>query len=138
MSPEQRLAMDPGDFENLRSKALNLGLDLQGGIHLVMQVDTSDMNSEDAADAVDRAMTIIANRVDQFGLAEPLVQRQGDNRIVVELPGMEDVERAKNLIGRTARLEFKLPKGGNNGLAIRYPGSYGTCPLIVRNRSSSN
>ncbi|MFC1511676.1 protein translocase subunit SecD [Candidatus Latescibacterota bacterium] len=110
MPSRERQEMDPGDYEQLRSRALNLGLDLQGGIHLVMQVDTDGMISSDAADAVDRAMTVIANRVDQFGLTEPIVQRQGENRIIIELPGMEDVERAKNLIGQTAQLEFKLLK----------------------------
>ena len=108
---EQLSGMDPSDLSKLKSKALNLGLDLQGGIHLVMQVDTSKMEDGDAKkDAVDKAMTVIANRVDQFGLAEPVVQRQGDNRIIIELPGMRDVERAKNLIGQTAQLEFKLLK----------------------------
>jgi len=102
--------MDPGDLDKLKSKALNLGLDLQGGIHLVMQVDTSDMKGTEASDAVDKALTVIANRVNQFGLTEPVVQREGENRIIIELPGMRDVERAKNLIGQTARLEFKLLK----------------------------
>ena len=110
LSQEKRLAMDPGDLDKLRAKALNLGLDLQGGIHLVMQVDTSGMDAEAASDAVDKAMTVIANRVNQFGLSEPVVQREGDNRIIIELPGMRDVDRAKNLIGQTARLEFKLLK----------------------------
>jgi len=110
LSQEERMSMDPGALDVLRSKALNLGLDLQGGIHLVMQVDTSGMDSEEADDAVDKAMTVIANRVDQFGLAEPVVQRQGENRIIIELPGMKDVDRAKNLIGQTARLEFKILK----------------------------
>ncbi len=108
LSPEQMETMDPGDLDKLRSKALNLGLDLQGGIHLVMQVDTEGMDSDEASDAVNRAMTVIANRVDQFGLTEPIVQRQGSRRIIIELPGMKDVERAKQLIGRTAQLEFKL------------------------------
>ena len=110
ISSAQRQAMDPGELIKLRDKSLNLGLDLQGGIHLIMQVDTANMSSADADDAVNRAMTVITNRVDQFGLAEPVVQRQGTDRIVIELPGMEDVERAKNLIGRTAQLEFKLLK----------------------------
>ena len=108
LTDQQREEMDPGDLDKLRSKALNLGLDLQGGIHLVMQVDTSGMDDEEANDAVDKAMTVIANRVDQFGLTEPVVQRQGSSRIIIELPGMRDVDRAKNLIGQTARLEFKL------------------------------
>jgi len=110
MTPAERAEMDPTEHEQLREEALNLGLDLQGGIHLVMQVDTSDMEGDVATDAVDKAMTVIANRVDQFGLTEPVVQRQGDNRIIIELPGMSDVDRAKRLIGRTARLEFKLLK----------------------------
>jgi len=110
LSDGERSEMDPGILSQIRSKALNLGLDLQGGIHLVMQVDTSGMDGDEATDAVNKAMTVIANRVDQFGLTEPVVQRQGSNRIIIELPGMRDVERAKNLIGQTARLEFKLLK----------------------------
>ena len=83
LSEQEKSEKDPGYMEKLRSKALNLGLDLQGGIHLVMQVDTSGMEEEEASDAVDRAMTVIANRVDQFGLAEPVVQRQGESRIIM-------------------------------------------------------
>ncbi|MFC1650100.1 protein translocase subunit SecD [Candidatus Latescibacterota bacterium] len=110
MSETEISEMEPGLKEQLRGKALNLGLDLQGGIHLVMEVDTAGMDGDESADAVNKAMLVIANRVDQFGLAEPVVQRQGANRIIIELPGMRDVERAKNLIGQTARLEFKLLK----------------------------
>jgi preprotein translocase subunit SecD len=110
MSDQARAAMDPGKLEKLKNKSLKLGLDLQGGIHLVMQVDTKGMDEKAAADAVDRAMTVIGNRVNQFGLTEPVVQKQGTNRIIIELPGERDVERAKELIGKTARLEFKLLK----------------------------
>ena len=59
---------------------------------------------------MDRAMQIITNRVDQFGVAEPVVQRQGKDRIIVELPGLKDIDRAMKLIGQTAQLEFKLLK----------------------------
>ncbi len=111
LSEQEMAAMDPGKLEKLKNKSLNLGLDLQGGIHLVMQVDTKGMDEKAAADAVDRAMTVIGNRVNQFGLTEPVVQKQGLNRIIIELPGERDVERAKELIGKTARLEFKLLKG---------------------------
>ncbi len=109
-SEAAREAMDPSQLDKLRRKILNLGLDLQGGIHLVMQVDTKGMKEKDIPDAVDRAITVIENRVNQFGLTEPVVQKQGTNRIIVQLPGMRNVERAKELIGRTARLEFKLLK----------------------------
>jgi len=111
MTDQEKSVMDPGELEKIRAKTLNLGLDLQGGIHLVMEVDTKGMDTKQAADAVDRAITVISNRVDQFGLVEPVVQKQGINRIIIELPGMHDVERAKKLIGTTARLEFKLLKG---------------------------
>ena len=57
---------------------------------------------------VDQALKVIRNRVDQFGVAEPTIQKQGDNRILVQLPGVQDPARAKALIGKTAVLEFKL------------------------------
>lgn len=99
---------DPAGLADLQRKSINLGLDLQGGIHLVMEVQRGDMSAKDAADAVARAQEVIRNRIDQFGVAEPIIQRQGDDRIIVELPGVQDVLRAKNLIGQTALLEFQL------------------------------
>ena len=98
----------PVTYFDLQKRSINLGLDLQGGIHLVMEVDLEGLTEEQAQDAVDRAQEVIRNRIDQFGVAEPTIQRQGTNRIIVELPGLQDVERAKNLIGQTARLEFQL------------------------------
>ncbi|MBU1887715.1 MAG: protein translocase subunit SecD [Candidatus Omnitrophica bacterium] len=87
---------------------INLGLDLQGGMHLVLKVDTSKIPEEAREDAPNRALEIIRNRIDQFGVREPLIQRQGRDSIVVQLPGVTDRERAIELIGRTAQLEFKL------------------------------
>jgi preprotein translocase subunit SecD len=58
--------------------------------------------------SVDQALETIRNRVDQFGVAEPDIRRQADNRILIQLPGIQDTQRAKDLIGRTALLEFKL------------------------------
>lgn len=98
----------PAKYYDLQKRSINLGLDLQGGIHLVMEVQTEGLEPEEARDAVDRAQEVIRNRVDQFGVAEPTIQRQGENRIIVELPGLQDVERAKSLIGQTALLEFQL------------------------------
>lgn len=93
----------------LPQKKVNLGLDLQGGTHLVLMVDTSKLPADaNADDAVEVAKEIIRNRVDQFGVAEPVIQRQGTNRIIVELPGIKDPARAKQLIGQTALLEFRL------------------------------
>lgn len=154
-----------------RGKAIKQGLDLQGGMHLVMEVDQVKMldnlarkkddqyyrlvkqiaeqvkehpdddfydiltqvfnqanvqlnayfgdlrDSESAivsmlkkesSDAVDRSLEILRNRIDQFGVSEPSIQRQGSHRIVLELPGVQDPARARTLVGKTALLEFLL------------------------------
>ncbi|RMF66314.1 MAG: protein translocase subunit SecD [Calditrichaeota bacterium] len=154
------------------SKAIKLGLDLQGGTYLVYEVDLKQLlltvakekdenfeaalnetwnrvksNNEDffdalkivfkerglrmsryfgrarddddkiigdlrdqARDAIDRTLEVLRNRIDQFGVSEPSITKQGDQRIVVELAGIQDVQRAKNIIGTTALLEFQLEK----------------------------
>ena len=109
---------EPQDLISLEKKALNLGLDLKGGMHVVLQVDKSKLKESEKRDAVDRALEIIRNRVDQFGVTEPLIQKQGGDRIIVELPGLQDVERAQALIGQTAQLEFKLLESEENTKAI--------------------
>ena len=108
LSPEQRTRLPAKELSDLRRKAIHLGLDLQGGMHLVLEVDRSRLNAAEAKDAPERAMEIIRNRVDQFGVAEPLIQREGEDRIAVQLPGLTDRQRAMDLIGKTALLEFKL------------------------------
>ena len=65
---------------------INLGLDLQGGMHLVLKVDTSSLTPDEAKDAPQRALEIIRNRIDQFGVLEPVIQPQGKDRILVQLP----------------------------------------------------
>jgi preprotein translocase subunit SecD len=178
------LLVSPRDWRGQPRQPINLGLDLQGGIHLVLGVDLDkgienvldrmgadmrtalqrkgigaqvtrqgrtglvvqlaspqafpdaqravadftefDTRSQDAAAGrielglkdkaiadrrsafVDQGLKVIRNRVDQFGVAEPTIQKQGDNRILVQLPGVQDPARAKALIGKTAVLEFKL------------------------------
>ncbi|HEY2955539.1 MAG TPA: protein translocase subunit SecD [Candidatus Eisenbacteria bacterium] len=108
LTATQQAALPPKDLSDLRHKAIHLGLDLQGGMHLVLEVDRSRLSAAEAKDAPERAMEIIRNRVDQFGVAEPLIQRQGEDRIVVQLPGLTDRQRAIDLIGKTALLEFYL------------------------------
>ncbi|HDS02945.1 MAG TPA: protein translocase subunit SecD [Firmicutes bacterium] len=98
---------------------VNLGLDLQGGTHVVFEADLDDLRQKyaernqelkksDIEDAMARAMEILTNRIDKFGVTEPLIQRQGDNRIVLELAGAKDPEHVAEVVGRTAYLEFKL------------------------------
>ncbi len=118
LTPAQRNAMPPAELAKLRNSAIHLGLDLQGGMHLVLEVDRSRLSAAEFQGATDRAMEIIRNRIDQFGVAEPLVQRQGDERIVVQLPGLTDRERAIELIGKTALLEFKLLRNADEVKAV--------------------
>jgi len=110
MSEPQRQAMEPKALSDLRDNALKLGLDLQGGMHLVLELDRSALRDEEVPEAMARAIEIMRNRVDRFGVAEPSIQRQGTDRMLIELPGLLDKDRAINLVGQTALLEFKLVK----------------------------
>lgn len=87
---------------------INLGLDLQGGMQLLLQVELDKIPVEAREDAAERAVEIIRNRIDEFGVREPVISKQGRNQIVVQLPGVTDRERAKDIVGKTAHLEFKL------------------------------
>ncbi len=161
------------EFLALKSKTINLGLDLQGGMHVVLEVDipelfkqlakrpepeliqtleetakeveqtdenfinvlvnkleqkkltlvrfygTREMRTEEEVvaflkeqteEAINRALEVLTNRVDEFGVSEPIIQKQGDNRIIVELAGVSDPSRVRQLIGKTAKLEFRLLK----------------------------
>jgi len=90
-------------------KKINLGLDLRGGMHLVLEADLKRLPpGESAKDAVESALEIIRNRIDQFGVREPTIAREGQTRIVVDLPGIKNPQRAIDIIGKTALLEFKL------------------------------
>ena len=92
------------------SNSIKQGLDLQGGTHVVLQaVDTPEMKVDD--DAVNRSVKIIERRVNELGLTEPVIQRQGKDRIIVELPGVKDPEKAIAMLGRTAMLHFQDERG---------------------------
>ncbi len=87
---------------------LHLGLDLQGGAYMVYQIDTARLpDGLSEADAARRALEIIRNRVDEFGVREPEIQLTGQHRLIISLPGVADTERARDIIGRTAMLEFR-------------------------------
>jgi preprotein translocase subunit SecD len=92
------------------TNSIKQGLDLQGGTHVVLQaVDTPELKVDD--DAVNRSVKIIERRVNELGLTEPVIQRQGKDRIIVELPGVKDPEKAIAMLGRTAMLQFKDQDG---------------------------
>ena len=115
LSPEEekRLKLtDQESLQNLEERSIKLGLDLQGGMHLVLELDDSEMSmsDDDKADAIARALEIIRTRVDQFGVSEPIIQKAGDERLIVELAGVVDTARARRLVEQSAYLEFKLVK----------------------------
>ena len=92
------------------ANSIKQGLDLQGGTHVVLQaVDTPELKVDD--DAVNRSVKVIERRVNELGLTEPVIQRQGKDRIIVELPGVKDPEKAIAMLGRTAMLQFKDESG---------------------------
>ncbi len=86
---------------------LKRGLDLQGGMHLALEVDESKQAIADKPEAINRALKTVRNRVEGFGVSEPVVQTSGD-RIIVELPGITDPERAVAVVREQAFLEFKI------------------------------
>ncbi len=92
----------------IRRVPINLGLDLQGGIHLALEVDQSKGPVPDCATAIQLAEKVVRTRIDEFGTSEPVVQIQGRCRLIVELAGEKDPARAKGIIQRTAFLEFRI------------------------------
>jgi preprotein translocase subunit SecD len=96
------LHRDEGDL------GLRLGLDLKGGTHLVYQAEFADNTTADErAMQMEGAINSIRKRIDTYGVVEPIIQQQGDDRILIQLPGITDVQQAKALIEQTAFLEFR-------------------------------
>jgi protein-export membrane protein SecD len=102
--------------------AFKLGLDLRPGSHLVYKADTTQISSDQIDEALNALRDVIERRTNLFGVAEPLVQLQrggvfgqGENRLIVELPGVTDVTQAIKMIGETPVLEFRLVKAGSEG-----------------------
>jgi preprotein translocase subunit SecD len=87
---------------------LKKGLDLQGGMYLALEVDDSKQAVVDKGEAIDRALKVVRNRIDEFGVSEPVVQKVGNDRIVVELPGIDDRARAEALVQSSAYLQFQI------------------------------
>ena len=89
---------------------ITLGLDLQGGAHYAMEIDESRsrLSAKDRADAIDRALKVVRLRVDELGVSEPVVQKAGSDRIIVELAGQQDQSQAKEVLQKSAFLEFQI------------------------------
>jgi protein-export membrane protein SecD len=107
------LAILPSDNDRKEKKAtsLKLGLDIQGGLHMNLVVDRDKMQGKTEAEiseAADRALEILRNRIDGLGVSEPVLEREGTDGIVIQLPGLTDVKHARDIILSTAQLELRL------------------------------
>jgi len=95
-------------YDTVRRVPLKRGLDLQGGMHLALDIDESKGAVADKSKAIDNALKVVRNRIDEFGVSEPVVQKAGNDRIIVELPGIDDPQRAQDVVQKSAFLEFQI------------------------------
>ena len=95
-------------YDTVRRVPLKRGLDLQGGMYLALEVDESKGAVPDKSKAIDNALKVVRNRIDEFGVSEPVVQKAGNDRIIVELPGIDDPIRAQDVVQKSAFLEFQI------------------------------
>jgi len=108
----------------LGRQGLRLGLDLVGGVHLVYRADFPEgATSEEKNNDMERALLTIQKRIDKYGVAEPIIQRLGEDRILVQLPGFTDIDEAKSLVEQTGFLEFREVELNNEGDPV-YLGDY--------------
>jgi protein-export membrane protein SecD len=108
-----------------RQSIVALGLDLKGGVYLGLEIDESQraLTAEQRADAIDRALTVVRLRVDELGLTEPVVQKVGEDRMIVQLAGVTNTTAAKDVIQRAAFLQFQI---------VRPEGFAGALPRMER------
>jgi len=110
-----------------------LGLDLQGGTQLTLQADMTNVPADQRENALKGVTNVLERRVNAYGVAEPQIQARGTDRVIIQLPGVRDIEEAKKLVGQTAKLEFKeqgptgewIPAMGTlNGQTVELTGAY--------------
>src|ERR1700738_4043226 len=95
-------------YDTVRRVPLKRGLDLQGGMYLALEVDESKGLVADKSTAINNALKVVRNRIDEFGVSEPLVQKAGNDRIIVELPGIDDPVRAQEVVEKPGFLELRM------------------------------
>ena len=115
-------------------KGLVLGLDLAGGTNLVYQADFTGVEEGRHLDALKGAKDIIERRINAYGVAEPVIQIVGGNRISIQLPGVTNIEEAKDLVGKTAELAFReQAKSGKT--SVKEPVQSGDTSVVVASTS---
>jgi len=95
-------------YDTVKKVPLKLGLDLRGGMHIALEIDESKGTVANKSEALDRALKVVRTRIDQFGVSEPVVQKVGNNRIIVDLPGIDDQNRATDIVQKAAFLKFQI------------------------------
>jgi preprotein translocase subunit SecD len=95
-------------YDTVRKVPLKLGLDLQGGMYLALEVDETKQAVTNKSDALERALKVVRTRIDEFGVAEPVVQKTTSDRLIVELPGIDDPRRAEQVVQKSAFLQFMI------------------------------
>ena len=108
----------PGADRYFERKGMSLGLDIQGGTHLTYEADLTNVAQEEWDGRMKGALKVIEDRVNAYGIAETTIQKMGDKRISIQLPGVKDLEEAKKLIGQTALLDFREPELDENGQVV--------------------
>lgn len=119
-------------------KRINLGLDLKGGMHLIIKVKTEELPENTSSDAVSRAIEILRNRIDGLGVSEPDIRRQGENQILVQLPGITDRDAALAMIGTVAQLEFRLVNDNPMDLQATLSGKVKEGYILKVDKSNEN
>ena len=99
------------------TKEPNLGLDLRGGVQIVLETQDS-ATREATSEVTDRTVEVLRRRVDALGVSEPTLARSGNNRIIAELPGLEDATEAEEALGKTAQLTFHPVLGLGDPAAV--------------------
>jgi len=95
-------------YDTVQRVPLKRGLDLEGGMHIALEIDDSKGTVQNKTEALERAKRVIENRINEFGVAEPVVEIAGNQRIIVELPGIEDEKRATDVVAKAAFLQFQI------------------------------
>ncbi|MEK7129607.1 MAG: protein translocase subunit SecD [Patescibacteria group bacterium] len=129
-----RLSLTLPGFRFTREFKTHLGLDLSGGTHMVLEADMKEIPAADRPGALESARQVIERRINFFGVSEPVVQSSRVNdayRVIVELPGVTDVDRAESLIGQTAKLEFRefADEQAATGAGLTFPTLVNTKPV---------
>lgn len=138
LKPEDRTVAILHRVQKRAAGQIKLGLDLQGGTSFLVEMDTNQLAEVAVPErALEQAVEVLRKRVDRFGVAEPIIQPAGENRILIQLPGLSEEEKqsAKSQIQRAAFLEFRLVHENSDDLIRRGSGAIGYTNMVQLDRA---